>query len=458
MMRSGEEGVCRRDTLMDTPLAELLPEAEFGTPMLQKLQKLGSRTAKDLLAFSELVLVQCLDVSHDTAARILRTVSLAVAPPLCTALTAYHERQQQLNFLPTQIPALDRALKGGVPVGSITELVGPAGVGKTQMALMLTALATLPREQGGFGEGSGVLYIDTEGKFNVERLAEIAQAKAPGFFARAADDGGGSGGDGGADAKQPPQPRVQQHARIMRMFTSVQVFTVRSGEELMDALQRLPALVDAFGARLVVVDSVAAQARLEYGAGAAQMAARQEALARQAALLKALAESRRLPVVLTNQVTSRGGRGGGDGGGAGDQAGAGAGAGVGAGELTPALGNTWAHCVNTRLVLRPAPATPASLAVPAPAPASAPASASVAAPRVLAVAKSPMTGPFEMAFRVGPAGIEYVEGMPGGAGEAERIDAHGQAGIRMGSCMESGAAGTAAWQQMHSAVEARPGE
>ena len=65
--------------------------------------------------------------------------------------------------------ALDAALRGGVQAGGISELVGPAGVGKTQLCLMLTAFATLPRRLGWL-EGT-VLYFDTENKFSSERCA-----------------------------------------------------------------------------------------------------------------------------------------------------------------------------------------------------------------------------------------------------------------------------------------------
>jgi Rad51 len=39
------------------------------------------------------------------------------------------------------VQALDRVLRGGCPCGSITELVGPAGIGKTQLCLQLAAIA-----------------------------------------------------------------------------------------------------------------------------------------------------------------------------------------------------------------------------------------------------------------------------------------------------------------------------
>lgn len=48
----------------------------------------------------------------------------------------------------------------------ITELVGPAGIGKTQTCLMLAAQACLPANLGGLGEEAGVVYLDTERKVN----------------------------------------------------------------------------------------------------------------------------------------------------------------------------------------------------------------------------------------------------------------------------------------------------
>lgn len=37
------------------------------------------------------------------------------------------------GHLPTHLKGLDAALCGGLPFGALTELVGPAGIGKTQV-------------------------------------------------------------------------------------------------------------------------------------------------------------------------------------------------------------------------------------------------------------------------------------------------------------------------------------
>jgi hypothetical protein len=65
----------------------------------------------------------------------------------------------------SRVPApqdLDAALRVGVPPGAITELVGPAGVGKSQMAMGLALSAALPRELQGLG--AAVMYIGEGGR------------------------------------------------------------------------------------------------------------------------------------------------------------------------------------------------------------------------------------------------------------------------------------------------------
>jgi DNA repair protein RadA len=68
---------------------------------------------------------------------------------------------------------LDDLLEGGVEVGSLTELIGEFGAGKTQLCHQLAVMVQLPRERGGLG--ARVLYIDTEGTFRPERVVQIAR-------------------------------------------------------------------------------------------------------------------------------------------------------------------------------------------------------------------------------------------------------------------------------------------
>ena len=50
---------------------------------------------------------------------------------------------------------------------TLRQIAGPAGCGKTQFSIMLSVLATMPRQLGGLD--GAVIYIDTEGAFSAER-------------------------------------------------------------------------------------------------------------------------------------------------------------------------------------------------------------------------------------------------------------------------------------------------
>lgn len=105
-----------------------LPE---GSPVVARLTARGVHTAAQLLRqYSALELGEALDLSPADAAALLCTVSAAICPPPRRAsdLLASAARRR----VPIGLPALDAALRGGLPGGAITELVGPAGVGKTQ--------------------------------------------------------------------------------------------------------------------------------------------------------------------------------------------------------------------------------------------------------------------------------------------------------------------------------------
>eukprot|EP01126_Amoeba_proteus_P024220 TRINITY_DN2442_c0_g1_i15.p1 TRINITY_DN2442_c0_g1~~TRINITY_DN2442_c0_g1_i15.p1 ORF type:complete len:114 (-),score=14.54 TRINITY_DN2442_c0_g1_i15:29-370(-) len=72
------------------------------------------------------------------------------------------------------MPLLDAYLRGGLPLGSLTEIVGPSGVGKTQFCHQLSVVATQSITLGGLGEDVSVFYFDTEGTFTSHRLELLA--------------------------------------------------------------------------------------------------------------------------------------------------------------------------------------------------------------------------------------------------------------------------------------------
>lgn len=83
------------------------------------------------------------------------------------------------GHLRTLIDPLDGVLGGGIEAGRVTEIVGPAGLGKTQFCLGMCVMGCLDR----LDTQGKVLYIDTEKKFSGERLSEIGMSRFPESFA-----------------------------------------------------------------------------------------------------------------------------------------------------------------------------------------------------------------------------------------------------------------------------------
>ena len=82
------------------------------------------------------------------------------------------ERRKKVLKIKTGSEDLDKLLYGGIETMSLTEFYGVFGSGKSQLCHTLCVNATLPIEEGGADSTS--IYIDTEGTFRPERLAEIA--------------------------------------------------------------------------------------------------------------------------------------------------------------------------------------------------------------------------------------------------------------------------------------------
>lgn len=90
----------------------------------------------------------------------------AVVPPPPVVLLAAPDSTTPHPRTCARPQALDDALRIGLPPAAITELVGPAGVGKSQFCYSLALQAAMPVALGGLA--ATLIYIDTEGKFSTE--------------------------------------------------------------------------------------------------------------------------------------------------------------------------------------------------------------------------------------------------------------------------------------------------
>jgi DNA repair protein RAD57 len=210
---------------------------------------------------------------------------------------------QPLPCISTLDDTLDAALGGGFPAGYVSEVTGESGAAKTQLLLTLLLAVQLPPPR---GLGRSALYISTEAPLATPRLAQLL-------------------------AEHPVLAEHRKRCRLARVLgednptmmdvaldniVSASTPDLESQEHILT--YQVPVEVARRNVGLVVLDSVAANYRAEYGgARGSTMAKRGNDLVRLGAQLRDLATAHGLAVVVANQVADRfptvGGGGGGGG-------------------------------------------------------------------------------------------------------------------------------------------------
>ncbi|WOG96857.1 hypothetical protein DCAR_0416195 [Daucus carota subsp. sativus] len=221
-------------------------------------------------------------------------------------------------------PILDQFLAGGVPCGSITELSGESGSGKTQLALQLLLSAQLPLSLGGLSASS--LYLHSEPPYPFRRFEQLSKA----FY-----------------LSYP-----QLFDSVECVCNNVHVQDLHSADHLFDVVLKLDSALaeesrKAMPIKVIVIDSIAALFRSEFENTPFDLKRRASLFFKISIKLKLLAKRYGIAVLVTNQVVdvmrssgdlnalrignidlySSGRR------------------------ICPALGISWASCVNSRLFL-----------------------------------------------------------------------------------------------------------
>jgi DNA-repair protein XRCC3 len=193
---------------------------------------------------------------------------------------------------------LDAKLGGGIDLAPVTEFVGEAGVGKSQLLMNLALSACADATSGGLA--GWALYISTEGPVALTRLSELAGARFPD---RALDF--------------DPLDRILVHV-------------VSEAEELWKLLvDTLPLILQRGHVRVVVIDSIAAVFRGEFANDAEGMVNRNSWYFGLSGILKSLSTRYQVMFAVANQVSMD----------------------PESGRPKPALGLVWSHCVNQRYLL-----------------------------------------------------------------------------------------------------------
>jgi len=245
-----------------------IEELSLSPSILEKLRVAGFSTVSQLATATAPELVQAAEISMRSAAKIISLARDAVRLNYRLASEIYEQRKN-MDRLTTGSAAFDKILGGGLETGSVTEVFGEFGSGKSQLAHQLCVNVQLPKERGGL-EGSAV-YIDTEGTFRPERIAQMASAL-------------------GLDPAE-----VLEGVRAARALTT---------DHQMLLAEKVGEMNGGKPVKLVVVDSVSALFRTEF-CGRGSLAERQQKLGRHIATLHGIAERCGAVVLVTNQVQAR---------------------------------------------------------------------------------------------------------------------------------------------------------
>lgn len=260
----------------------------------------------------------------------------------------------QIRHIPTGLLPLDDALCGGIRIGTVTEVVGRSGAGKTQFALQLCIMAARWNQ--------GAVYVDTEHKMTLSRLREMGQEWRHRQHSQESTmrDSNNNGEDrvgntnvfsynlsgsqsqsqhgGSSDNDHPDAPTNNYIGDYKSDEHFLGNLTIHNPKSTTELLERLALLEDEilqrnhvaseqsnraatgpnnnnknqkngennhlsqYPVRLLIVDSIAAPMRRDFGSDTAPQ--RATAIFQCAQVLKRLADQHHLAVVVINQVGS----------------------------------------------------------------------------------------------------------------------------------------------------------
>ncbi|XP_054272699.1 DNA repair protein RAD51 homolog 3-like [Macrosteles quadrilineatus] len=282
---------------------------------IKKLQDAGFVYADDLLQHGEDLdpEVEKLFKSHPDIQDNLK--SCLKSPKKITALTLLEE-EEKCEKIVTFSLRLDNLLGGGVPLGSILEVCGAPGSGKTQLCLQLCVSVQLHHSLGGLG-GEAV-YIDTDAGFSPNRLSEISKECKE----HCCNIG-----------RQNKLSSQLLQTLESQSFEQYHYISTQDHYQLLGTVLSLDEFIkDHPQVKLIIIDSLAFPFL-----HLSDMLKRTVTICKMLKYLEDLAQRYKLAVVVTNHLTTRISRG--------------------EDQLVPALGECLGHLVNNRLILGFLPST-----------------------------------------------------------------------------------------------------
>ncbi|NWU88658.1 XRCC3 protein, partial [Upupa epops] len=248
--------------------------------VIAALKKADIKSIKEILNLSGADLQRLMKLPSTDIQCLLKTVSHTLRRNgMLTALQLYQDKDHltsQHQKLSLGCSILDTLLKGGIPLVGITELAGESSAGKTQIGLQLCLCVQYPYKYGGLE--SGAVYICTEDVFPSKRLQQLIN--------------------------QQHKLRADVPAEIIQKIKFGNNIFVEHAADL-DTFhncitKRISLLLTRGMVRLVIIDSIAALFRCEFGVSDSVTKARY--LQSFGAQLHTLSIRFRTPIMCINQT------------------------------------------------------------------------------------------------------------------------------------------------------------
>ncbi|NXI58433.1 XRCC3 protein, partial [Chloroceryle aenea] len=253
---------------------------DLNPKVIAALKKADIKSVKEILNLSGADLQRLMKLSSADTQCLLKTVSSTLRRnSMLTALQLYQDKDHltsQRQRLSLGCSVLDALLKGGIPLVGITELAGESSAGKTQISLQLCLCVQYPYRYGGLE--SGAVYICTEDVFPSKRLQQLIDHQH--------------------------ELRADVPVEIIQKIKFGNSIFVEHAADL-DTFQncitkRISLLLTRGMVRLVVIDSIAALFRCEFGVS--DSVTKAQYLQTFGAQLHSLSTRFRTPIMCVNQV------------------------------------------------------------------------------------------------------------------------------------------------------------
>ena len=144
-------------------MTELEAVPGVGPAVAKKLREAYVTTAELLAVQNPVELLKRAKLGEGTTEKIIKNARQLVGKFGFRSGLEIEQEMATKPRLKTGVTKIDDCLLGGIEVGSIVEIFGPARGGKTQWVSQLAVMAQLPLDKGGL-EGR-VLWLDTESSF-----------------------------------------------------------------------------------------------------------------------------------------------------------------------------------------------------------------------------------------------------------------------------------------------------